>query len=181
MLRPWRDEDVHEYGRLLRDDDVMRYLGSGWRYRLKRAAGAAIATVSDVEARRAVRTLRTHWARLGFGEWAVEEKETGRFVGQIGLHEHPDWRADQANVEVGWLLLPDAWGKGYATEGARASLAYGFGEAGLDRVISIALVANLRSVAVMERIGLAYVGRTRWHRSDVCWYAVDRADWSEAR
>ena len=180
-LRPWRIDDVTAYAALLGDDEVMRYLGSGLRYRAKRAASAAVATVSDLEARRAVRKLIAHWERLGFGEWAVEEKGSGRLIGQVGLHLQKDWTAEPVKVEVGWLLLRDAWGKGYATEAGTASLRDGFERVRLERIISIALVENRRSVRVMERIGLSLAGRTRWRRNDVVWYGIDRADWERAQ
>ena len=159
----------------------MRYLGSGFRYRLKRTVAAVVATFSDIEARRAIRTLNRHWDRHGFGEWAAEEKAGGRLVGKIGLHHHADWNAEDVKVEVGWLLARDSWGKGYATEGAAASLEDAFERVRLDRVLSIAHVENRRSVRVMERIGLSPVGRTRWRRTDVCWYAIDRDEWERRR
>jgi len=159
----------------------MRYLGSGLRYRLKRTAAALFATFSDLEARRAIRKLIEHWERHGYGEWAAEEKASGRLVGKIGLHHHADWSAEEVKVEVGWLLARDAWGKGYATEGAAASLEDAFERVRLDRVLSIAQVENRRSVRVMERIGLSPVGRTRWRRTDVCWYAIDRDEWERRR
>lgn len=180
-LRPWREQDAAAYAELLRDDEVMRYLGSGFRYRLKRTAAAIVAAFSDLEARRAIRKLIEHWELHGFGEWAAEDKTSGRLVGKIGLHHHADWRAEEVKVEVGWLLARDSWGKGYATEGAVASLVDAFERVGLDRVISIALVENGRSVRVMERIGLSLVGRARWRRSDVCWYAIDRDEWERRR
>jgi RimJ/RimL family protein N-acetyltransferase len=181
LLRPWRIDDETAYAALLGDDEVMRYLGSGLRYRAKRSVAAAVATVSDLEARRAVHKLIAHWERLGFGEWAVEEKASGRLIGQVGLHHQRDWTEEPAKVEVGWLLVRDAWGKGYATEAGAASLRDGFERVGLDRVISIALVENRRSVRVMERIGLAFAGRTRWRRNDVVWYAIDRDEWERAQ
>ena len=180
-LRPWGEHDTAAYGRLLRDDELMRYLGSGLRYRLKRRAAAVVAAFSDLEARRAIRKLILHWERHGFGEWAAEEKASGRLVGKIGLHHHGDWSAEDVKVEVGWLLARDSWGKGYATEGALASLEDAFERVRLDRVLSIARVENRRSIRVMERIGLSSVGRTRWRRSDVCWYAINRAEWQRRR
>lgn len=176
-LRPWSKGDVPEYARILRDPEVMRYLGSGFRYRVKRGAASAVASVSDLEARRAIRKLTTHWSRCGFGEWAVEEKATGQLIGQVGLHHHPDWVADTADVEVGWLLARRAWGQGFATEGGRASIAYAFDRLALERLVSIAFLPNERSQRVMERLGLARIGETHWKGSDVVWYAIDRVAW----
>jgi RimJ/RimL family protein N-acetyltransferase len=180
-LRPWSQRDVAGYAGILADPEVMQFLGSGPRYAAKRLAARAIAPFSDVEARRAIRKLDAHWARFGYGEWAVEERATGRLVGQVGLHHHADWVAEPTKVEVGWLLARDAWGRGYATEGALGSLADAFDRAGLERVVSIAVTANVRSLRVMERIGLSRVGRTHWRGSDVTWYGIDRSDWLRRR
>jgi len=179
-MRPWRADDAAIYRSLARDDEVMRYIGSGARYWLKRTVGRVVGRVSNVEARRAVAARRRHWEEHGFGEWAVEEKDSGHFVGQVGLVHHPDWHADPAKVEVGWLLVREAWGKGYATEAGAASLAHAFGPLGLDRLVSIAVVGNERSERVMERLGFTRQGTTRWLGSNVVWYALDRDRW-EAR
>lgn len=178
-LRPWRAEDVWAYREIARDDEVMRYVGSGLRYWLKRTAARGVGLVSNVECRRAVAARRRHWEKCGFGEWAVEEKEGGRFVGQVGLVHHPNWHADRARVEVGWMLIREAWGKGYATEAGAASVDHAFGRLGLDRLVSIAVVGNPRSERVMERLGFSWQGRTRWLGSDVVWYALDRERWEE--
>ena len=82
----------------------------------------------------------------------------------------------------GWLAsgLP-FWGRGLATEGATASLRYGFEELGLDRIISIAVPENLASRRVMEKLGMTLCGETRFEGSDVVWYAVERQVWEASR
>jgi len=178
-LRPWSADDVEEYARIVGDPEVMRYMGSGLRYKAKRAVASLIALVSDMESRLKIRRLIRHWQRCAFGEWAVEEKTTGRLIGQIGLTHHPDWIADPAKVEVGWLLARDAWGRGFATEGATATLAYAFEHLKLERIVSIARVENVRSQRVMGRIGLFPVGGTHWKGSEVVWWAIDRPTWEQ--
>ncbi len=75
--------------------------------------------------------LREHWLRWGFGHWAVHEKESGRFVGRTGAKRHDDWEPDpDSNTEIGWLYDPAVWGRGYATEGARAALRFCLDEVG---------------------------------------------------
>ncbi|MDX6511818.1 MAG: hypothetical protein QOE36_1322 [Gaiellaceae bacterium] len=180
-LRPWSERDVEAYAEIIGDPDVVHYLGSGRRYRLKRVAAAIVARFSRLEARRAIRSLNAHWARHGYGEWAVEEKATGRLVGQVGLHYHGDWVAEPTKTEVGWLFARDAWGRGYATEAAAASLVHAFDRLELDRLVSIALIGNERSIRVMERIGLARAGETHWRGSDVVWYALERDEWERQR
>ena len=72
--------------------------------------------VTAAEAAYDVQQLRGHWLEHGFGHWAVEEKESGRFVGRTGIKRHPDWDLDLDNTEVGWLYDRAVWGRGYATE-----------------------------------------------------------------
>ena len=78
-------------------------------------------------------------AAEGFGLWAVEEKASGAFIGRIGLMVHDDWPEGEHKTEVGWMLDRPYWGRGLATEGALASVGYGFEELGLERIISITL------------------------------------------
>ena len=95
-----------------------------------------------------------HRERYGFGSWAAELKDDGPLIGYIGLAV-PDWLPEVLPaVEVGYRLHPDYWGRGLATEGARASLEYGFRTLGLDRIIGIFTPANVASGRVMEKLGL---------------------------
>lgn len=92
----------------------------------------------------------------GFGLWALETREGGEFVGFAGLTV-PGFEAHfTPAVEVGWRLARSAWGNGYATEAGAAALAFGFGEAGLDEIVSFTTVTNRRSRAVMERLGMSH-------------------------
>jgi RimJ/RimL family protein N-acetyltransferase len=177
VLRSWRDADLAPYTRLLADREVMRHLGAGWRYTVKRAAAQALAVVSDIEARRDLSTMENHWDRLGCGEWAVEERSSGALVGRIGFKHHPDFDADRSKVEIGWMLARRVWGHGYATEGAALALAHAFERLGLQRVISITTPDNERSLGVMRRLGMTPEGRTRWHGFEVVWSAIDRPRW----
>lgn len=181
QLRPWYASDIEEFARISYDPEVMRYLGCGLKYRIKTMCGSHVARVSNVESRLAIRRLLRHWQKCGFGEWAVEEKATGQLIGWIGLSHHPDWLEDPAKIEVGWLLARHAWGRGFATEGAKASLRYAFDHLKLERLVSITSIDNLRSQSVMQRIGLVCVGKTHWKGSDVVWYAMDRASWQRRR
>jgi RimJ/RimL family protein N-acetyltransferase len=92
----------------------------------------------------------------GYGLWAVERKDTARFIGFIGLLPAQFDAHFTPAVEVGWRLARDQWGNGYATEGARAAVDFGFEVVGLDEIVSFALPANTRSLAVMERIGMTH-------------------------
>lgn len=124
---------------------------------------------------------RGQWELRGSGQWAVEERSSGRFVGRAGLHrpERPDW----PGLEAGWAFHPRHWGKGYATEAGASSIAYAFEVMGADEVFSVILPENERSQAVARRLGLTHIeervlssfpssahgiwrlGRDEWQRS----------------
>jgi ribosomal-protein-alanine N-acetyltransferase len=92
----------------------------------------------------------------GYGLWALELRATGEFVGFTGLAV-PSFDAHfTPAVEIGWRLARAAWGEGYATEAARAALAFGFEQVGLAEIVAFTTVANARSRAVMERIGMTH-------------------------
>ena len=98
--------------------------------------------------------IEAHFAARGFGLWAVAVPGVADFIGFIGLNA-PSFTAHFTPcVEIGWRLAAAHWGQGYASEGARAVLAFGFGERGLDEIVSFTVVANTRSRKVMERLGM---------------------------
>ena len=152
LLRQWRDEDLDPYSRMCADPEVMRYL-----------PGKVSREQSEEQIARFVR----HWKEHGFGLWAVENRETGAFIGFVGLQYSEDWPEGEHKTEMGWRLDRSYWGRGLATERALASLRCGFGELGLERIISITLAENLSSRCVMEKSGLAFRGETRWRGFDV--------------
>jgi ribosomal-protein-alanine N-acetyltransferase len=141
ILRRWRAADREPYAALNADPEVMEHFPA----RLTRAESDAM--VDRIEA---------GFDEFGFGLWAVEVAATGEFVGFTGLavprFEAPFLPA----VEVGWRLARSAWGHGYASEAACRSLEFGFVEAGLPEILSFTAIINLRSRAVMERIGMTH-------------------------
>ena len=103
-----------------------------------------------------IERIEAEFEANGFGLWALELRATGEFLGFAGLAV-PAFEAHfTPAVEVGWRLARSAWGNGYATEAGRAVLDFGFGEAGLSEVVSFTTVANRRSRAVMERLGMSH-------------------------
>ena len=162
-LREWRDSDVDAYARICAAGEVMRHM-------LPQRG------ITPAEAAFDVQLLREHWAKQGFGHWAVEEKESGRFVGRAGLKHHDNWPLEPDNTEVGYLFARPVWGRGYATEAARAAIAFAFETLEREEVISIARPQNAASRRVMEKAGLSYAGETRWEARgiDVVWYSIRR-------
>jgi RimJ/RimL family protein N-acetyltransferase len=124
--------------------------------------------------RQQIERFKANWERHGFGLWAVEHLETGRFIGRAGLMHHDDWTACPHDAEVGWVISRDLWGKGLATEAGTAALEFGFATKGLGRIISIAHRENAASQRVMEKLGLVREGETEWRDSPVVWFATER-------
>ena len=114
----------------------------------------------------------------GFGPWAAIDKATGSCIGRIGLDELEDW-PDTPRVEVGFELHKAWWGRGLATEGARAALRFGFEQHSLERIISVTAAAHAAARRVMEKAGLTYQGTRYWLSPEVpvVWYAIDRDAW----
>ena len=140
-LRSWRDADKAAFGRMNADPDVMRYFP---------------APLSSAESDALADAIRSHIDRLGWGLWAVEVTGVMPFAGYIGLARPRFESHFTPCVEIGWRLSRDAWGHGYAIEGALAALSFGFTELGLDEIVSFTTDANQRSRRVMERIGMTH-------------------------
>jgi ribosomal-protein-alanine N-acetyltransferase len=139
LLRRWRETDRAPFAALNADPIVMEHFPD----RLTRAE-------SDEEIAR----IEAGFATCGYGLWALEVRATGEFVGFAGLAV-PSFNAHfTPAVEVGWRLTQSAWGQGYATEAGLASVAFGFRDAGLEEIVSFTSATNVRSRAVMERIGM---------------------------
>jgi RimJ/RimL family protein N-acetyltransferase len=100
---------------------------------------------------------RDTFEKLGFCRWAVERRSDGKFLGYTGIIPPPSDHPLARDVEIGWRLIRESWGYGYATEAARAALRDGFVRCKLTKVYSYAWTENLRSQAVMRRIGLQRV------------------------
>jgi RimJ/RimL family protein N-acetyltransferase len=162
-LRPFQDDDIDAYAAMCADPEVMRYLGSN-------------GPVSREEAWRQMAMLTGHWELRGFGMWALEEIETGRFVGRVGLHFPEGW----PEPEVGWALAREAWGNGYATEAARAALDHAFEVLAWPRAISLIAPANHRSIAVAERLGEHFERRLTLRGVEVSLYAIDADAWRQS-
>jgi RimJ/RimL family protein N-acetyltransferase len=141
-LRPWRDEDLDAYAALNADPRVREFFPG---------------TMTREESAASMQHIRDHFARHGFGLWAAEVSNvagSAPFIGFIGL-AIPTFDAPfMPCVEVGYRLAFDHWGKGYATEGARAALAFGFESLGLKEIVAMTTEANERSRRVMTKLGM---------------------------
>jgi RimJ/RimL family protein N-acetyltransferase len=139
LMRRWREADREPFARLNADPRVMRHFP---------------APLSRAESDALIDRAEAHFEFHGFGPFAVELRETGRFLGFIGLVV-PSFEAHfTPAVEIGWRLDADLWNRGLATEGAREVLRYAFEEMRLPEVVSFTVPENMASRRVMEKIGL---------------------------
>jgi RimJ/RimL family protein N-acetyltransferase len=160
-LRRWRHGDAAGLAAVHADPEVTRFING---------PSALTRFQSDQVSERVLEHWRTH----GFGLWAAEAKAGGDMIGFIGLC-HPFWfPAFAETVEVGWRLRRDAWGHGYATEGAREAFRVGFEDRGLDEILAFIHPDNHRSAAVADRLGMVHHDRvphpSRPHDVDI--YAI---------
>lgn len=135
-LRSLRLDDLDAYARMYADPEVMRFLEHGTP--LDRAA-----------AFRSIALHLGHWQLRGYGQWALEDRATGRFIGRAGLWQPDGW----PGLEVGWVLDRAAWGHGYATEAGQASIDYAFEVLQAEEIISLIRPDNAASIHVAERLG----------------------------
>jgi RimJ/RimL family protein N-acetyltransferase len=141
VLRPWRDEDLAPFAALNADPRVMEFFPK---------------TYDAAESAEGLARIRGHFATHGFGLWAMQRLEGGPIIGMAGLAVPHFQAAFTPCVEVGWRLAVEHWGHGYATEAARASLAFGFRRLNLPEIVSFTTVHNRRSRRVMERLGMSH-------------------------
>jgi RimJ/RimL family protein N-acetyltransferase len=137
ILRHFRPADIDAYADLCADPEVMKFLN---------ATGTPI---SRADAWRQMSMYLGHWELRGFGTWAVEERASGAFVGRVGLHYPEGW----PDRELGWTIARRFWGKGYASEAARASIAHAFEALGWPHLVSLIHPDNHRSARLAERLG----------------------------
>ncbi len=141
VLRRWREEDVVPFAAINSDPAVMRWIADG--------------SVRDEELTRAnIAAWERHWREEGFGLFAVELRDTGELAGFTGLAVPHFMPEVMPAVEVGWRLGQAFWGRGLATEAARAALRFGFHERGLAEVVSIIQVGNHASERVVHKLGM---------------------------
>jgi RimJ/RimL family protein N-acetyltransferase len=137
LLRPFRTEDFEAYAAMNALDEVMRHIDKAQdREQSFRSLAANIG----------------HWTLRGYGPWAVEERETGAFIGRVGLLRWNDW----PSIEVGYALIPSRWGKGYAVEAAERARRYGHEVVGARGLVSMITPDNAPSIRVAERMGARF-------------------------
>jgi RimJ/RimL family protein N-acetyltransferase len=138
LLRHWRESDLDPWAAMNADREVREFFPT---------------VLTREESAASVARFQADLEQRGYGWWALEIRATGEFIGFTGLDPVDDG-LPFTGVEIGWRLARPAWGHGYASEAARAVLAYGFDVLELPEILAITAVGNVRSQAVMRRIGM---------------------------
>ena len=161
-LRPPRQSDLENIYRLGSSSTVMRYISKG-------------KTLSFEEAKADLKK-RIEGSTNIFGYWIAEEKHSDNFIGWMALK-----RLDQTDdIEVGYRLLEEHWGKGYATEGSKKLLEYAFQTLTLPKVVAVALKENKASTRVMEKLGMKYTREGQFYGFTCVQYEIEGKDFLSA-
>ncbi len=171
-MRQWRESDREPFAAMNVDPAVMEFFES---------------TQSRAASDASINAWQAQFATNGWSNWAVELRESAEFIGFTGLSVPRRTFSFSPCVEVGWRLARKAWGYGYATEAAHASLRVAFEQLGLLEVVSFTAVGNQRSRAVMERIGMRnanqdfeHPGLAEGHPLRLhCLYRITGAQWRQ--
>ena len=163
LLRPWTPDDAEAWFEILQEDGILRYFPNPAPPPRKKA-DSYIAHHLE------------HWEKHGYGHWAVVTQDDKRVVGWSGLEYLPEL----GETEVAYLLSKSVWGRGYASEAARAALGFGFESAGLASIIGLVHQDNVASISVLEKCGLHFADRIRLWGIEMCRYRIQRATAPEA-
>lgn len=140
ILRPIDPErDFEPWARLMADEETVRFIGGQ--------------VLDRALAWRNMASVIGHWSIRGYGFFSVEHRETGEWLGRVGPWYPEGW----PDPEIGWTIAREHWGKGYATEAAKASLEYAYDVLGWQRVVHVILKGNVRSAAVATKLGSVLV------------------------
>lgn len=158
-LRMFVPEDLGALAAIAADPEVMRFIGPGKPL-----------TREEVELNLA--SIISGFRRRGFGRWALVRKDSGALVGYCGLTHG----TQEVGVELAYLLARAEWGKGFATESARACLRYGFERLNVDSIAALTRPENFRSRRVMERVGMRFVRDDEYHGYSCVCYSISRSE-----
>ncbi len=141
-FRNWKVDDVDLLYKLNSNEEVMRYFPS---------------VQTKEQCAEFIIRMQKQFKKNKFCYFAVDLLGTEEFIGFVGISEQTYEIDFNPSVDIGWRLLPEFWGKGYATEGAKACLQYGFETIKLDKIISVAPTINIPSITVMKKVGMQKV------------------------
>ena len=143
-FRNWAEKDLTEFAKINADLDVMEYFPK---------------PLTKNETSEFITRLQNHYEKNGYNYFATEILKTGELIGFIGL-AYQDYETEfTPATDIGWRLKKTAWGNGYATEGAKKCLEFGFNKLNLDKIISVFTEKNIKSENIMKKIGMKKIGK----------------------
>jgi RimJ/RimL family protein N-acetyltransferase len=175
LLRLWEQRDREPFSRINRDARVMEFMPGG---------------LSVAQSELFAERIQNHFREHGFGLYAAELRSESLFIGFVGL-QVPKFQAQFTRcVEIGWRLSADYWGRGLATEGARAVVRHSFESLGLESLVSFTVPENVRSRRVMEKIGMTRDSSEDFDHPNLpeghalrrhVLYRLERSEWARGR
>ena len=141
ILRNWLESDLEPFFKLNSDPNVMEFMPN---------------LLTREQSDEMAKSISNEFKLNGFGLWALEIKETGKFIGFTGLNRPKFASHFTPCVEVGWRIQYESWGNGYATEAAQKALEIGFDKFDLEQIVSFTVPQNVRSINVMKKLGMTY-------------------------
>ncbi len=163
ILRPMNEADIEAVYQMRRDDEIMRFIREP--------------VVDRKEAENWIGLISSRWAKDKIGFCSVIEKQSGKFAGWCGL-----WQLKESGeIEVGYAVAKEFWGKGYASESAEAFLNYGFNELNLEKIVAVARQENTPSRRVMEKIGMKFDGIGKYYDRELVHYSIEREEYLTPR
>lgn len=165
ILRRFEPRDFEALARFYTDDQVMRHMLPGHGLPREQAQARAKSNIHN---------FNDHWDRRGHGVWAVQDRPSGRLLGQCGLR----WVPEAEQTELLYLLGKTAWGRGLASEAGRAALQFGFGHCNLTQLIALTAPENRGSQRVLAKLGFTYTGESPIWERVVRWHSLSREAWN---
>ncbi|NNF00723.1 MAG: GNAT family N-acetyltransferase [Pyrinomonadaceae bacterium] len=162
FLRKLQDHDIEEIFDMRSDPSVMKYIREP--------------QTKKEESLNWIKMISKYWVPDGIGFCAIIEKESKSFLGWCGL-----WRIPETDeIEVGYAIKKDQWGKGFATEAAERFLKYGFEDLGLEKVVAVAFPQNKASRSVMRKLGMEYAGIGNYYNKSLVKYEIARSEFESS-
>ena len=159
ILRKLKESDIDDIFSMRKDPNIMRYIRE---------------PQTDIESSvKWIKMMADKWDSDKIGFFGVIEKETKKFIGWCGL-----WHlAETDEIEVGYAIAKEFWGKGYATEAAFRFLEYGFADLGLNKIVAVAFPENQASQNVMKKLGMRYVKTGIFYQKELVQYAISKDEY----
>jgi [ribosomal protein S5]-alanine N-acetyltransferase len=163
ILRPMNETDIDAVYEMRRDNEIMRFIREP--------------VLNRDEAENWINLISSRWAKDGIGFCSLIEKRSGKFAGWCGLWE----LKESGETEVGYAIAGEFWGKGFASESAKAFLEYGFNKLNLEKIVAVAREENTASRRVMEKIGMQFDYIGEFYGRDLVHYSITKEEFLTQR